>query len=108
MARLIDADALSLPMIGDGDMQGRYTATMGCRGQGRVLAVAHELYLRMIADAPTVDAVPVVHGRWIKTYTCGGEWLWGYDCDQCKADSPRRSNYCPNCGANMDLEEVEA
>lgn len=60
MARLIDADALSLPMIGDGDMQGRYTATMGYRGQGRVLAVVHEVYRRAIAEAPTVDAVEVV------------------------------------------------
>lgn len=70
MARLIDADALSLTMIGDSDLQGRYTATMGYRGQGRVLAVAYELYRRMIAEAPTVDAVEVVrckdckHGVW--------------------------------------------
>lgn len=56
----IDADALPLKMIGDSDMQGRYTATMGYRGQGRVLAVAHELCRRMIAESPTVDAVEVV------------------------------------------------
>ena len=57
--------------------------------------------LQVIAESSTVDAVEVVHGRWRKTYTCSGEWLWGYECDQCKADSPRASYYCPNCGAVM-------
>ena len=55
----------------------------------------------VINAANTVDAVEVVHGRWRKTYTCHGERLWGYECDQCKADSPNASNYCPNCGAKM-------
>ena len=55
-----------------------------------------------IRRSPTVDAVEAVHGKWIKTYTCHGERLWGYECEQCKADSPRASNYCPNCGAKMD------
>lgn len=58
-----------------------------------------------INSVPTANVAPVVHGRWRKTYTCSGEWLWGYECDQCKADSPRGSYYCPNCGARMDLEE---
>lgn len=103
--RLVDADALSLPMIGDGDMQGRYTATMGYRGQGRVLAVAHELYRRMIAEATTVDAVPVVHGRWILKETCGPNTK-KFHCSVCNKvpKSLCTETYCPNCGAKMDLE----
>lgn len=101
MARLIDADALSLTMIGDSDMQGRYTATMGYRGQGRVLAVVYELYRRMIAEAPTVDAVPVVHGRWI--------WKGGcFHCTNCKTSNDHTPKYCEGCGAKMDLEVKDA
>ena len=59
-------------------------------------------FKRHIEAATAVDAVEVVHGQWIKTYTCHGERLWGYECDQCKADSGRASYYCPNCGAKMD------
>lgn len=44
-------------------------------------------------------------GRWKKTYTCHGERLWGYECNQCKADNPRASYFCPNCGADMRGEE---
>ena len=63
---------------------------------------------KIIADAPTVDAVPVAHGRWIypeeestisgKCSCCGWEAHY-YEDDV--VDMP----YCPNCGARMDLEE---
>jgi hypothetical protein len=53
--------------------------------------------------APTVDAVEVVHGRWIETKN-------GFHCSNCKRKPGRHqtkqgaylSNYCPNCGAKMD------
>lgn len=59
----------------------------------------------LLDSAPTVDAAPVVHGRWeflgpnrlIKGCLCG-------TCSACKV----RSKYietpalCPNCGAKMD------
>lgn len=44
-------------------------------------------------------------GRWRKTYTCHGEQLWGYECNQCKADNPIASYYCPHCGADMRGED---
>lgn len=62
----------------------------------RVEQMMHH-YLRKSAE----DAVEVVHGRWKKTYTCHGEQLWGYECNQCKADNPRASYFCPTCGADM-------
>lgn len=57
--------------------------------------------------APTVDAVPVRHGKWIyKDDGC-------INCSECGADMPFKyyygytdwiSNYCPQCGARMDKE----
>ena len=53
-----------------------------------------------------IDAVPVVHGWWIDTPN-GTETI----CSYCKADwnvfdnDTYRFNYCPNCGAKMDLED---
>ena len=64
---------------------------------------------RAILDAPAADVAPVVHGRWeyYDTYidgitifrcTCCGDFQsgrdgWGW-----------KKNYCPKCGAKMDLE----
>ena len=52
-----------------------------------------------IKNFPTVDAVEVVHGRWIQSEP-------GYRlCSHCMADVAIYSghrNYCPNCGAKMD------
>ena len=64
--------------------------------------------LEAIDDAPTVDAVEVVHGEWVSS-GCGFDC-----CSVCRkvyADGyltamgikPRTQfNYCPNCGAKMD------
>lgn len=56
-------------------------------------------YICRVEAAPTVDAVPVVHGRWVKSEP-------GYSiCGYCKADVAIFSghrNYCPNCGAKMN------
>lgn len=56
---------------------------------------------------PTVDAVPVRHGRWLKGgYVCGEtEWI----CSVC-GETEWRTNcnrmiFCMFCGAKMDLEE---
>ena len=75
---------------------------------------------KMISTYPTVDAVPVVHGRWISDEAYGhikvidgipngscicsvcGKWLTGSD------EYDVYGNYCPSCGAKMDLEEQDA
>ena len=54
-----------------------------------------------VEDAPTVDAVEVVHGWWKEPYRLFVE------CSECgtgyvKYDFIARANYCPNCGAKMD------
>lgn len=67
-----------------------------------------------IREAPTVDAVEVVHGRWElrgNDDNCG----CSYFCSNCHDSFDedwfymygqyRHWNYCPHCGATMDLEE---
>ena len=67
------------------------------------------VFLYDIEDAPTIDAEPVRHGRWMnKGYitTAYGSIDTG-DCSACGAvDVPIEpyDSYCPNCGAKMDLE----
>lgn len=62
----------------------------------------------MVLDAPAVDAVPVVHGRWIERETEKPLILRCVMCSECGTMYQRRHkaylNYCPNCGAKMDLE----
>ena len=55
--------------------------------------------LAEIDDAPTVDAVEVVHGRWEQArYTEAPLYI----CSKCDKPEYKQHNYCPNCGAKMD------
>ena len=79
--------------LANGSALGRHTGLADC--------IASE-----IADIPAADVAPVVHGRWIEKekYTFGIM----YDCSLCEnriLDNGHPWNYCPNCGAKMDLEE---
>ena len=56
-----------------------------------------------IDNAPTVDAVEVVHGRWEKhkCTSCGYPEPGYYDhIEDCIVYTP--TAFCPNCGAKMD------
>lgn len=86
--RLIDADALGVGRCSRDVLPADYCA--GWNG-----------LLRLLEKAPTVDAVPVVHGRWNN--------MDGYKtrkvCSECGWDVPEYGkfySYCPNCGAKMD------
>ena len=61
-----------------------------------------------IDGIPAADVAPVVHGRWISD---GDGYHWTYNCSICawKDGYPfnERHNFCPNCGARMDLEETD-
>lgn len=97
--RMIDADALIKRLD-------------YCVSQGLGSKIAF-MFGHMIDEAPTVDAVPVRHGKWfIGTVPY-------FVCSECKNRTPLRwderrgyvldyrSPYCPNCGAKMDGERKE-
>lgn len=105
--RLIDADAIL-----KADENSDKALVLG---NGKSLEIAYALLKKKVEDAPTVDAVPVVHGRWI----C--EWdidlgITTVICSRCKDAREVRGcyvstggegmydedAYCPNCGAKMD------
>lgn len=90
MQRLIDADALKEWI--------------------RILpnSTYKDTVMNAINDMPTIDEEPVRHGKWIKAdsqqyfrkhYPC-------FTCSECgyRKDSQKKWNYCPNCGARMDVE----
>ena len=51
--------------------------------------------LESIDEQPTVDAVPVVHGRFVDAECSVCRWFGNIV-------ETRHYNYCPNCGAKMD------
>ncbi len=61
-----------------------------------------------IQNAPTVDAVEVVHGRWEFSHTTTVEKYDVVKCSNCGheafaiANYVKYGHYCPNCGAKMD------
>lgn len=59
-----------------------------------------------VVDAPAADVAPVRHGSIIETIE-DGRMKRVFSC--CRADFTEMTcwmtpNYCPNCGAKMDLE----
>lgn len=57
----------------------------------------------MVSKAPVADVVPVVHGQWLAHYRSGVTVAAGFVSSCCDMWAERWSNYCPHCGAKMDL-----
>jgi hypothetical protein len=55
-------------------------------------------------NLPSVDAVPVRHGRWIYHIDDLFPAESTKKCDQCHEEQPLTcdDNFCPHCGAKMD------
>jgi hypothetical protein len=106
--RLIDADALQFEPDPHGGMNG--VVFLG-RSAGKTIQMVQTALKQMIADAPTIQAVPVVHGYWRKfTHSAlvnwkNGEPVWAdravYRCSECDFGTIAKHNYCPRCGARM-------
>ena len=90
MTRLIDADALM-------EIYARYefTSDMGDA-------------MEILANFPTVDAVPIRHGKWMPLNRYDGKVF----CPDCKKvfdwdTEAQYYDYCPKCGAKMDERKEE-
>lgn len=129
MSRTIDADELEKQMTQYVNMLRVFRYLLVNSGY----SVAEEC-LRMVQTAPTVDDVPVVHGRWMyEAHRENSNYRWNVTavCSECcyevkevwagffpdipdwiardvaldSAKSVKLSNFCPNCGAKMDGKE---
>ncbi len=90
--RLVDGDGLKKQLLLEGDL-------------GHVNTL--EDVNKIIDFVPTVDAMPVVHGKWVSVdgdviFSCSNcenevSTSWDYDADT-------MFTYCPCCGAKMDGE----
>lgn len=85
MARLIDADALEKNLSNDLPYKGSVK--------------------RVLIQAPTVEAEPVRHGKWIEHKYAeehGGQMISNWECSECNTWFKSTKKYCGECGAKMD------
>ena len=103
--RLIDADALieSIPDNAEPD-EFENCGSCGCMGKYALRD--------FINDAPTISPDEVRGlGKWTRHVLKNANIPWGYDCSACGewfvigGDTAERYNYCPNCGAKMEVSE---
>ena len=85
----------------------KWLDNVGTAYVGKGLSYYGEL-LGCISDAPTVDAVPVVHGKWLYN-----GFVKEWECSECHSsislsdDRNSHPNFCPRCGAKMDGKKVQ-
>ena len=62
-----------------------------------------EVTVEEINEAPTVEAVPVVHGEWILEEKAGIDYWCCSHCDKIRSEyyAKPKDNFCPNCGTYM-------
>ena len=94
MTRLIDADALDSVVL-----------RMNTKENAQITRGEYKLIDSVIFEFPTVDAVPVRHGKWAFNPGDAFEAMFAKPkCSECGFESADGWNYCPNCGARMDKD----
>lgn len=68
-------------------------------GEGNTISV--KTVKAVLRSVPASDVAPVVHGKWI----FNDDW-WEFRCTNCRnaIGNIKKYNFCPYCGAKMDLE----
>ena len=120
--RLIDANVLKEKILKERDAIPKTVTERYCFGVefpnhfGDAIRGGIRKALRCMEQCPTIDAVPVVHGRWECEYE-----TWGrLQCSICKKEALLEksngdvgrillyvtSNYCPHCGAKMEGDDT--
>ena len=111
--RLIDANALRKRLFSYYSCVNENSSKEYYKGETLMTYEVADMIEDCIDNAPTVDAVEVVHGRWNKSRLFSSEGFWsgfgyGYACSicgdevDCDENDALEYNYCPNCGAKMD------
>ena len=97
--RLIDADSLK-EGIKELKRSPWYNNDINPSWQQGIKDAVHIVETLCIDEEPTVDAVPVKHGRWVWN-DYGG--FGNYHCSECGQICICNGDYdyCPNCGARM-------
>lgn len=106
MKKLIDADELYSTLE---EVRQDYLEedTYSSNFAAEVIKAVQDEYL---SNAPTIEAEPVRHGRWIPVgydgYADGCPVYNEWECSEChfacEGEGEPPLNYCPNCGAKMD------
>lgn len=100
MGRLIDTDVLADAIQRERDL------LIEREQYGAEHILVHH-FERILEDVPTVDAAPVVHGRWETVPLLGGNFV-STNCSVCGSfPASRYWKYCPKCGATMDGGESD-
>lgn len=96
--RLIDADALELEPDENNAMNG-VLFVVRRQGGGRTIAMVQSALKKMIENAPTIDAAPVVYGYW--EYPAGISHETTATCSVCRRRIKLGTYnfYCPACGS---------
>lgn len=112
MSKLIDADALKE------QIESHVTTMSVCQNKDERCGMVRmkETCIEDVENAPTVDAVPVVHGRWTERHVdyvsdCAIDEVQTAKCSVCGLYhttpylySFKDYNFCPSCGARMGGE----
>lgn len=100
--RLIDAIAYHA-RVAEGKMTDIFPDWTELPTEVQNMVCKHGRHLEMLLETqPTVDAVPVVHGRWEEA-GFDGHGDYKECCSNCKSWSIGADKlYCPVCGAQMD------
>ena len=67
---------------------------------------------KLLDTVPAADVQEIRHGKWELIDECANEGVYCSNCHKKVyrakyANQKVKSNYCPNCGAKMDGNEVE-
>lgn len=96
--RLIDANELKRVFSTDMRIINFDGTQMGAGG----FLVQRYQVVGLIDEAPTIDAAPVVHARWVSIPIPSRYGGCVVECSKCYNRGNRNFSFCPSCGAKMD------
>ena len=109
MPRYIDADTLKDKMFNYYDCVNLNGGKNNYKGETLMSYEVVDMIENCIDNAPTADVQEVKHGHWIeqaKIKKDGEVRLVHWQCSLCGCFlGTNTANYCPACGAKMDLED---